>query len=70
MGCTDGPTLTPASDVAGAFNTDGCSGADGFFRCDVTNTADADVAPIVSAVATAFMRKSRIASDRDWRSKE
>ena len=48
-----------------AASTVGCNGADGFFRCDVTNSADATVAPIVSAVATAFRRKDRMASDGD-----
>ena len=53
-----------------AVSTVGCSGADEFLRCDVTNTADAAVAPIVNAVATAFKRKDRMTSDRDWRFEE
>ena len=53
-----------------AVSTVGCNGADGFFRCDVTNTADAAVAPIVSAVARAFNRKDRTTSDRDRRFEE
>jgi hypothetical protein len=60
--------VTPATELVDPFSTAGCRGADGFFRCDVTNAADATVAPMVSAVATVFIRKSRTALDGDRRS--
>ena len=61
---------TPPTDVVDALSTAGWSGADGFFRCDVTYTADATVAPTVSIVAAAFSRRSRNVSDRDRRLQE
>ncbi len=43
--------------------TGGCSGAAGFFMCDVTKSADAIVAPTVSRVAPVLRTKPRT-SDR------
>lgn len=64
LGWTEGPTVSVPPRVLAlapvlAFSTAGCSGAEGFFKCDVTKTADATVAPTVTKVTAALSRKSR-----------
>lgn len=64
LGWTEGPTVTVPPRVLAlapvlALITAGCSGADGFFKCVVTKSAEPTVAPTVTKVAAAFRRKSR-----------
>jgi hypothetical protein len=69
-GWTDGATTTtpPIADVL--LSTAGWSGAVGFFRCEVTNAADAAVAATVTNVAATLRKSGRKASDRDRRLQE
>jgi hypothetical protein len=74
LGWTEGPTVkvSPAAvllEPFAAVKTGGWSGAAGFLRCDVTNSAEATVVHIVSTVAVALRRKLRT-SDGDWRLQE
>src|SRR5260221_12495632 len=50
------PTIPPCCDAT----TDGCSGAEEFFRCAVTYRADARVVPRVSTAAPSFNRNVRM----------
>ena len=64
LGWTDGPIVTePPSSLAldpfWALSTVGWSGATGFLRCAVTNSAEATVAPTVKMVAAAFSTNGR-----------
>src|ERR1700693_3269810 len=50
--------------------TIGCRGADGFFKCVVTYSAETAVVASVSAVAPALSTHARISDRRDRRLKE
>lgn len=54
---TDGVRVTVPPERV--LSTIGCSGAAGFFKCEVTHNADASVAPTVSAVAPALRMNTR-----------
>src|SRR5436309_3969857 len=75
VGSTEDPTTTvpPNTDELApsrAVRTPGWSGAAGFYGCAGTYSADATVAPSVSAVAASLSSAGRIDLDRDRRLQE
>ena len=65
LGWTDGPSVRvpPGAErvvAPGALNTVGCSGAAGFFMCEVTYSPDKAVAATVRRVAPALRMTARM----------
>lgn len=66
--CTPGVKVTPFN--CAVLMTIGCRGADGFFRCVVTYSAETAVVASVNAVAPALSTHARMSDRCDRRLKE